>query len=210
MSQHVQRPTHHSSRSPEGPVGKQSLTAAFEGQVGAADVYESAIASAHREIAAVRNTALPAYVALRERLDLTPIALEIESTRIAMQVRHLLTSRSRPRPVTEPVVGTGGRRIGRQGGYLRTRAGRHVRVVESVRAQRDPIVRQLRESLEVQLARASELGVYRSAERERPARTRMARGTGAPTDTRPTTPTTPTKNVHATRRAAVLRLGLHL
>lgn len=170
MSQQVQRPTPHPSRTPEPPVGKQSLTAAFEGQL--ADVYESAVASAHREIAAVRNTALPAYLALGDRRDLTPIAFEIESTRIAMQVRYLLTS-----------------------------ASRHVRAVES-RAHRDPIVRQLRDLLDVQVARATELGVYPSAETQRPVRARMARGTGAPAVARPKT--------DATRRTASIRPAFHL
>lgn len=187
---------HQVAHAPALSVGKQSLTAQLEaGHLGAPDFYGAAIESARREISAVRQTALPAYVAVLRRRDLTPLAQEIERTRVAMQVRYLLTC-----------------------------ANKHVFALESAAVHRDPVVLYLRESLEVQLERATVLGVFRNAENERPqryvedkpkqsknpktaqkatahkphaarsslsptkpaaltrARTRLARGTGAPTD----------------------------
>jgi hypothetical protein len=189
-------------------VGKQSLTAQLEaGHLGAPDFYGVAIESARRELRAVRDTALPAFVAVLRRRDLRPVAHEIERTRVAMQVRYLLAC-----------------------------ANKHVFALESAAVHRDPVVLYLRDSLELQLERAFTLGVYRDAEHELPqryiedkpkqagknpktaqtptshkpragrsslsaskpaaitrARTRFARGTGAPTDARPTprTQTTP-------------------
>ena len=217
------RPTHQVAHAPALSVGKQSLTAQLEaGHLGAPDFYGAAIESARREIRAVRETALPAYVAVLRRRDLAPLAREIERTRVAMQVRYLLTC-----------------------------ANKHVFALESAAVHRDPVVLYLRGSLDVQLERATVLGVYRNAENERPqrfvedkpkqgknpktaqkptahkphaarsslsptkpaaitrARTRLGGGTGAPTEAltvaRPTTQATTTAPV--THRAAGLRPG---
>lgn len=217
------RPAHQVAHAPALSVGKQSLTAQLEARhLGAPDFYESAIESARREIRAVRETALPAYVAVLRRRDLTPLAHEIERTRIAIQVRYLLTA-----------------------------ANTHVFALESAAVHRDPIVLYLRDSLDIQLERATALGVYRNAENERPqrfvedkptqgknpktaqkptahkphavrsslsptrpaaitrARTRLARGTGAPptTATVATTATPTTNTAPATHRAFGLRPG---
>lgn len=172
------QPSHEPARHTHSTLpGKQSLSASLAPQV-----YESALASACREIAAVRQTALAAYAAVLARQDLTPIAQEIERTRIAMQVRYLLMC-----------------------------ASQHVAALEST-AHREPVVRELRDSLDAQLDRATALGVFGDANeqrlavpRARPAR-RMARGTGAPADARPTTQ----PPVTVTRRAAGVRPGFHL
>lgn len=216
------RPAHQVAHAPALSVGKQSLTAQLEaGHLGAPDFYRAAIESARREIRAIRESALPAYVSVLRRRDLTPLAQEIERTRVAMQVRYLLTC-----------------------------ANKHVFALESAAVHRDPVVLYLRESLELQLERATVLGVYRNAENERPqrfiedkpkqgknpktaqkptahkphaarsslsptkpaaltrARTRLARGTGAPTDaSSEPRQTTRTSTTPTTNRVAGLRPG---
>jgi hypothetical protein len=202
------------AHAPAISVGKQSLTAQLEaGHLGAPDFYGVAIESARRELRAVRDTALPAFVAVLRRRDLAPLAHEIERTRVAMQVRYLLAC-----------------------------ANKHVFALEAAAVHRDPMVLYLRDAFDVQLSRAIALGVYRDVEHELPqrfveekpkqasknpktaqkptrhkpatsrstliasksaavtrARTRLARGTGAPPDARPTaaTPATQTSQPSA-------------
>jgi hypothetical protein len=216
------RPAHQVAVAPALSAGKQSLTAQLEaGHLGAPDFYGVAIESARRELRAVRDTALPAFVAVLRRRDLAPLAHQIERTRVAMQVRYLLAC-----------------------------ANKHVFALESAAVHRDPMVLYLRDSFELQLERAMTLGVYRDAQHEVPqryiedkpkqagknpktaqkptahkprstrstlsgsrpatvtrARTRLARGTGAPTDARPTTQTTPATAPAFPPRTAGVRPG---
>jgi hypothetical protein len=213
------------AHAPAISVGKQSLTAQLEaGHNGPPDYYGVAIESARRELRAVRDTALPAFVAVLRRRDLAPVAHEIERTRVAMQVRYLLTC-----------------------------ANKHIYALEFAAVHRDPMVVYLRDSFDVQLARAIALGVYREVEHELPqrfvedkpkqagknpktavkptrhtpqpsrstliaskpaavtrARTRLARGTGAPADTRPTTKRSPTTATPPVARPAGVRPGFHI
>lgn len=130
------------AREPDVSVGKRSLTAALEaGHLGTPDFYTRAIENALRELDAVRSRALPAYVSVLRRTDLAPLAREIERTRVALQVRHLLRC-----------------------------ANASIHALEAAAPGRDSMVEHLRETLDALVARATAIGVYRGAHDERPRR----------------------------------------
>ncbi len=210
-------------REPDVSVGKRTLTAELEaGHLGTPDFYTRAIENALRELAAVRSRALPAFVAVLRRTDLAPLAREIERTRVALQVRHLLRC-----------------------------ANASIHALELAATARDSMLEYLRESLDTLVARATALGVYRDALDQRPrravdddkphvathsvkpkrtrhqppvtrsslvptqpaqitrARTRLARGTGAPPPNLASSATSPTPAARNNSRPG-LRPGFRL
>lgn len=142
--QHAIEPARAPSVAParEMAAGRTALTDYLPTKnIGEPDHYTRAVQNAERELAAVRTTALPAYVAVVRRKDLDPLALEIERTRAALRVRHLLAC-----------------------------ANQHVYALESAAVHRDPMIAFLRAQLDSLAARATKLGVYAGAENQLPKR----------------------------------------
>ncbi len=129
-------------RSPAMPPGKHALTDEMNaGHLGEPDYYSRAVDSAMRELDALRATVLPAYVTIRRKQNVAPLARQIELANAAMRVRHMLLT-----------------------------ANAHVVALEKAATHRDPMLVWLRARIERVVLQAMKLGVYDDAMDMRPRR----------------------------------------
>jgi hypothetical protein len=102
---------------------------------GPANPYESAVATVQRELAALRSTALPNYIAVLRRKDVEPGAKQMDLARAAWAVQQLFIT------ANQTICG-----------------------LEKGQWFADPMVAFLRAALDALVARALKLGVYRDIE----------------------------------------------
>lgn len=130
------------ARAPAFAPGKRTLAEKpHHPTLGEPDFYGQAVDSALRALDAIRSTALPAYVAVRKKQDLSPLKKEIELVRAALVVRQMMLA-----------------------------ANTHVAALEHAETYVNPMVRYLRARLDRLVVLASRLGVYDNAQEMKPAR----------------------------------------
>jgi hypothetical protein len=128
------QPDHHVANA----IGKASLVPQVTPHFAPADAYTHGIETAQRDVRAVRVAALPALIkALRSKAP--TLEKQIEFTKAANQVRHLLMS-----------------------------ANKHVVLLEKTATFRDPMLKFLRREIDALVARAFRLGAYKGFEHLRP------------------------------------------
>jgi hypothetical protein len=119
-------------------IGKASLIPQVAPHFGPANAYTTGIETALRDVRAVRVAALPALIkALRSKAP--TLEKQIEVTKAAIQVRHLLMS-----------------------------ANQHVFLLEKQATFTDPMLKFLRREIDTLVARAFRLGAYQGFEHLRP------------------------------------------
>lgn len=122
-------------RSPAMEPGKRAITDGLNAAYnGTPDYYTRAVDSAIRELDAIRTTALPSYVAIRRKQNVNAMTKQIELTKSAMQVRHMILC-----------------------------ANNHVYALEKAATHKDPMVLWLRARMDRVVAQAMKLGCYADA-----------------------------------------------
>jgi hypothetical protein len=119
-------------------IGKKSLVPQVAPHLGPGDVKQSNIATALREVRAIRFTALPQLVAAR-RSTASSLEKQTAVANAAVQVRHMLAS-----------------------------VNKRVFTLEEEAKHRDPMIEYLRREISLLVRRALALGVYKGFEHLRP------------------------------------------